>query len=76
MDDVESELIVDAEHTSIHMTGKTIFEVRRILLEHLLTVDANDRVAQGEQRIAQKDDWLAPSNQQKDDSDVPIVIER
>ncbi len=45
MDDVESELIVDAEHTSIHMTGKTIFEVRRILLEHLQEIDADDRIA-------------------------------
>ena len=31
MDDVESELVVNCEHTSIHMTGKAIFEVRRIL---------------------------------------------
>jgi pimeloyl-ACP methyl ester carboxylesterase len=45
MDDVESELVVDAEHTSIHMTGKAIFEVRRILLEHLDQIDADDRVA-------------------------------
>jgi len=45
MDDVESELIVDAEHTSIHMTGKTIFEVRRILLEHLQELDQDDRIA-------------------------------
>ncbi|WP_242632055.1 esterase/lipase family protein [Rubripirellula amarantea] len=45
MDDVESELIVDSDHTKIHMTPKAIFEVRRILLEHLKTVDANDRVA-------------------------------
>ena len=45
MDDVESEIMVDAEHTRIHMTGKAIFEVRRILLEHLQSIDANDRVA-------------------------------
>ncbi|WP_390620913.1 esterase/lipase family protein [Novipirellula galeiformis] len=45
MDDVESEITVDAEHTQIHMTGKAIFEVRRILLEHLQEVDANDRIA-------------------------------
>lgn len=76
MDDVESELIVDAEHTSIHMTGKTIFEVRRILLEHLHSVDSEGRVAQGEHRIAQKEDWLAPSNQETDKKLAPIVIER
>ncbi len=76
MDDVESELIVDAEHTTIHMTGKTIFEVRRILLEHLQSIDSEDRVAQGEHRVAQREDWLAPSDQEGDSELVPIVIER
>jgi hypothetical protein len=42
---VESELIVDADHTTIHMTGRTIFEVRRILLEHLQEIDSQDRLA-------------------------------
>ena len=45
MEDVESELVIDADHTSVHMTPKAIFEVRRILLEHLRDVDADDRVA-------------------------------
>ncbi len=45
MDDVESELTIDAEHTTMHMTGKAIFEVRRILLEHLREVDSRDRIA-------------------------------
>ncbi len=45
MEDVKSELIVDATHTSLHMTGKSIFEVRRILLEHLAEVDSEDRLA-------------------------------
>ena len=45
MGDVESELIVDATHTDVHMIGKTIFEVRRILLEHLVEVDSDSRVA-------------------------------
>lgn len=78
MDDVESELIVDAEHTTIHMTGKTIFEVRRILLEHLQSIDSEDRVAQGEHRIAQRDDWSAPSDQEQESDSglVPTVIER
>lgn len=46
MDDVESELIVNAEHTTIHTTPKAILEVRRILHEHLRQVDSGDRVAQ------------------------------
>lgn len=45
MDDVESEVIVDADHTKIHMTPKAIFEVRRILLEHVKSIDSQDRVA-------------------------------
>lgn len=45
MGDVESELIVDATHTDVHMIGKTIFEVRRILLEHLAEIDSEDRLA-------------------------------
>ncbi|MEO1524628.1 MAG: alpha/beta fold hydrolase [Planctomycetota bacterium] len=43
MPDTESELIVDAEHTVIHMTGQAIFEVRRILLDHLQQLDSSDR---------------------------------
>lgn len=45
MEDTESELVVDATHTKLHMTGKAIFEVRRILLEHLEEVDSEDRLA-------------------------------
>lgn len=45
MEDVKSELVVDATHTTLHMTGKAIFEVRRILLEHLREVDSEDRLA-------------------------------
>ncbi|MCG8653677.1 MAG: hypothetical protein MI861_27815 [Pirellulales bacterium] len=58
MDDVESEKIVDAEHTTIHMTGKAIFEVRRILLEHLEEVDSGDRVARlpRHQRVTERAD--------------------
>ena len=48
MPNVESELVIDADHTSIHMSGKTIFEVRRILLEHLGELDNRDRVAMQE----------------------------
>ncbi len=53
MEDTESELIVDADHTKIHMTGKAIFEVRRILLEHLQDIDANDRIAIGPSEATQ-----------------------
>ncbi len=67
MDDVESELIVDADHTSIHMTGTTIFEVRRILLEHLREVDADDRVAR---------QWELSDSAPKDGDFAPVVIER
>jgi pimeloyl-ACP methyl ester carboxylesterase len=75
MKDVESELIVDADHTSIHMTGKTIFEVRRILLEHLEEVDADDRVAQTDDRIAEREDWQAEPSE-GDQPLVPVVVER
>ena len=68
MDDVESELIVDSDHTNIHMTGKTIFEVRRILLEHLEEVDSKDRVAQSEDRIAEREEDKTLM--------APVVIER
>ncbi len=48
MDDVESELIVNAEHTMIHTTDRAILEVRRILLEHLEEVAPKVRLAGGE----------------------------
>lgn len=35
MDDVESEIVVSAPHTTIHATPRAILEVRRILVEHL-----------------------------------------
>jgi len=68
MDDVESELIVDADHMTIHMVSKTIFEVRRILLEHLEEVDSEDRIAKREEW------WSADPN--NDREFAPIVIER
>lgn len=45
MSDTKSELVIDADHTKIHMTGQAIFEVRRILLEHLQEQDSGDRLA-------------------------------
>ena len=69
MDDVESELVVNAPHTSIHMISKTIFEVRRILLDHLHEIDANDRVAR-------RDDDIALSNEPLPSQVTSPVIER
>ena len=63
MDDVESELVVDAEHTKVHMTGKSIYEVRRILLQHLQEVDSNDRVAQGDDDLTE--DWFRDPQDKK-----------
>jgi hypothetical protein len=64
MGDVESELVVDASHTDVHMIGKTIFEVRRILLQHLAELDASDRVVlEGEASVLATDriaDTLPP----------------
>jgi hypothetical protein len=34
-DDVESELVVPADHTSVHSHPLAVLEVRRILLDHL-----------------------------------------
>jgi pimeloyl-ACP methyl ester carboxylesterase len=35
MDDVESELVVEADHTTVHANPRTVQEVRRILFSHL-----------------------------------------
>ena len=59
MNDVESELVVTANHTDVHMIGKTIFEVRRILLEHLDEVDAKDRVASEDEASVLASDRIA-----------------
>jgi pimeloyl-ACP methyl ester carboxylesterase len=45
MDDVESEVVVEADHTTLHHRAHAILEVRRILLEHLDQIDAEIRVA-------------------------------
>ncbi|QDV21744.1 esterase/lipase family protein [Aureliella helgolandensis] len=50
MDDVVSEITVKSEHQNIHRHPQAILEVRRILLEHLDSVQAEYRVAQ---RLAQ-----------------------
>ena len=35
MDDVETQIVVQATHGSVHTTPRAILEVRRILIEHL-----------------------------------------
>ena len=50
MDDVASEISVEAEHSLVHSHPRTILEVRRVLLEHLQGVQDQYRVAQ---RLAQ-----------------------
>jgi hypothetical protein len=47
MKDVESEVVVNADHVRLQTVPKTILEVRRILLEHLQEVDQNVRVVGG-----------------------------
>lgn len=39
LDQVDSEIVVDANHVSVHTHPKSILEVRRILLEHLRDVN-------------------------------------
>ncbi|GIW99988.1 MAG: hypothetical protein KatS3mg111_3321 [Pirellulaceae bacterium] len=46
MDDVESEITVPSEHSSIHRHPKAIVEVRRILLHHLDELESEYRVAE------------------------------
>lgn len=58
MDDVVSEIVVGSEHQKIHRHPKAIFEVRRILLEHLNQVESEYRVAQ---QVAQLQRQRAPA---------------
>ncbi|MBN2291388.1 MAG: hypothetical protein JXM70_03120 [Pirellulales bacterium] len=39
LDDAESEIIVPADHTTVHAHPKTVLEVRRVLMEHLAELD-------------------------------------
>lgn len=38
MDDVDSELVVEADHSTVHIHPRTVLEVRRILLEHVASL--------------------------------------
>ena len=39
LDNAESEIIVAADHTTVHAHSQTVLEVRRVLLEHLAELD-------------------------------------
>ena len=58
------------------MISKTIFEVRRILLEHLHDVDSGDRVAQGNQNLIRPAAVKLQEQQKDGNSRVPVVITR
>ncbi|QDS95210.1 Alpha/beta hydrolase family protein [Roseimaritima multifibrata] len=45
LENADSEIVVNSDHTSVHTKSQTILEVRRILLEHMAELDATDRVA-------------------------------
>ncbi|MCA9126544.1 MAG: alpha/beta hydrolase [Planctomycetales bacterium] len=68
MDDVATEIVVPAEHQTIHRHPKTILEVRRILREHLHAVQAEYRIAQ---RLA--DNPARQSTLTQAANEVPIV---
>jgi hypothetical protein len=58
------------------MISKTIFEVRRILLEHLHEVDSGDRLAKGSKNLV-RPAVVQLNDEQKDaNSRVPVVIRR
>jgi pimeloyl-ACP methyl ester carboxylesterase len=45
MDDVASEILVESKHQDIHRTARAIYEVRRILVEHLRSVSMQPELA-------------------------------
>ncbi len=60
MDDVESEIMVSADHQNIHNKPRAILEVRRILIEHLDKLRSQSQVAErldgrSPQRISNSD---------------------
>jgi len=52
MDDVESELIVEADHMTVHAHPAAVLEVRRVLLEHLAELRGHPSTARAESRAA------------------------
>lgn len=60
IDDVESEIVVQATHGSVHTTPRAILEVRRILIEHLHEVSQQPILAS---RLKLSEEWkLAQRN--------------
>jgi len=53
VDDVESELVVEADHTTVHAHPAAVLEVRRILLEHLAELRGHPSTASAEARAAE-----------------------
>jgi pimeloyl-ACP methyl ester carboxylesterase len=45
MDDVQTQIVVQANHGSVHTTSRAILEVRRILIEHLREASETPRLA-------------------------------
>ncbi|MFM8573602.1 MAG: esterase/lipase family protein [Pirellula sp.] len=45
MDDVQTQIVVQANHGSVHTTPRAILEVRRILIEHLREASETPRLA-------------------------------
>lgn len=60
MDDVESEIVVSASHSTIHSTPRAILEVRRILVEHLREACQCPEVAS---YLEVPDSWREPGRQ-------------
>ncbi len=44
LEDVESELVVEADHTSLHQCSRSVLEVRRILMEYSAELDHHMRI--------------------------------
>jgi pimeloyl-ACP methyl ester carboxylesterase len=44
LDDAESEIVVPADHLTVHSHPRTVLEVRRILLEHLAAMDREQKI--------------------------------
>ena len=45
MEDVQTQIVVQANHGSVHTTPRAILEVRRILIEHLREACQNPHIA-------------------------------
>jgi hypothetical protein len=44
LDNVDSEISINADHSTIHRHPLSVLEVRRILIEHILEVDNTPRL--------------------------------